>query len=416
VQEWCVAAFECLEIDGFIIRGALLPTPIEDADPFEGQGAHSRLMRLALVALLLIIDLCPEGMSGGFRCPLDKRLSQELWTLEAPVDPGLLAAAFRHRGNARIFLEFLGGGKAFPLFAEGDEKAGSKNGPSPWQGVKQREVGMVLSTLDDDAVEVSNPLQGDPELGDEGVHEEDIGGDNTVIGRQRSGALDGLDAGSNKVRRAHVVGTEEAFQSGAACELGRFEGGPAAEEVAKDRGIFLGKPLQNLWKVVFKRTGQAVGQTDFVADQATAMLDELRQGAHGGALGVEWGELVAMFQEDVDQEFGIGGVIFGPAWGKGFAVLGHGERVDGKEHKAIIVAQRGYDRSFIEFQAHSDRLAVETHPESLDPGMNRLRTMCKAQTLSLYGASGLEANSVFRISPVEANKGRKCFGYLWLHV
>ena len=56
----------------------------------------------------------------------------------------------------------------------------------------------------------------------------------------------------DKVSRAHVVGTEEAFQSGAACELGRFEGGPAAEAVAKDRGIFLGKPLQHLWKVVFE--------------------------------------------------------------------------------------------------------------------------------------------------------------------
>ena len=117
-----------------------------------------------------------------------------------------------------------------------------------------------------------------------------------------------------------------------------------------------------------------MGQTDVVADQATAMLDELLQGAHGGALGVEWDELVVMFQEDVDQKFGIGGVIFGPARGKGFAVLGYGERVDGKEHKAIIGAQRGYDRSFIEFQAHSDRLTVETRPEGLDPGMNRFRT------------------------------------------
>jgi hypothetical protein len=295
-------------------------------------------MCLAFVALLLIIDLCPEGMAGGFRCPLDTRVSQELWTLEAPVDPGLLAAAFRHRCNARIFLEFLGRGKAFPLFAAGDEEAGSKNGPRPWQGVKPREVGMGLSTLEDDAVEVSNALQGDPELGDEGVHEEDIGGDDTVIGRQSSGALDGLDAGSHKVSRAYVVGTEEAFQSGAACEVDRFEGGPAAEDVAKDRGLFLGKPLQNLWKVVFERPGQAVGQTDGVADQATAMLDELPSGAHGGAWGVEWDELVAMFHEDVDQECGIGGVIFGPARGKGFAGLGHGERVDGTEHTAIIVA------------------------------------------------------------------------------
>ncbi len=103
--------FERLEIDGFIVWDALLPTPIEDADPFECQGAHSRLMCLAFIALLLIIDPCPEGMPYGFRSPLYKRLSQKLWALGTPVDPGLLAAAFRDRRNARIFLEFVGDGK-----------------------------------------------------------------------------------------------------------------------------------------------------------------------------------------------------------------------------------------------------------------------------------------------------------------
>ena len=42
--------------------------------------------------------------------------------------------------------------------------------------------------------------------------------------------------------------------------------------------------------------------------------------------------------------------------------------------------------------------------------------MIKVQKLTWCGARGLEANIVFRISPVEADKGRKCFGYLWLHV
>src|SRR6266581_2694905 len=110
VQEWRVTAFERLEIDGCIIGGALLPTPIEDADPCAGQGAHGRLVCLAFLALLLIIDLCPEGMPGGFRRPRDKRVSQELWTLEAPVDPGLLAAACRDRRDARLFLACGGGG------------------------------------------------------------------------------------------------------------------------------------------------------------------------------------------------------------------------------------------------------------------------------------------------------------------
>jgi signal transduction histidine kinase len=39
----------------------------------------------------------------------------------------------------------------------------------------------------------------------------------------------------------------------------------------------------------------------------------------------------------------------------------------------------------------------------------------KAPKLTLFSASGLEADIVLRISPVEANTGRKCFGWLWLH-
>jgi len=416
VQEWRVATFERLEINGCLIGGALLPTPREDADPFEGPGSHGSLVCLAFIALLLRIALCPAGMPCGCRRPLDKRLSQAFWPLEAPVDSGLLAAAFRDRRNARIFLEFVGGGKAFPLFAEGDEEAGSKNGPSTWPGVKQRKVGMVLSALCDGCIEVCHGLHGDPEWGDEGVHQEDIGGDDAVIGGQRAGALDGLDAGGDDVGRAHVMGTEEAFQSGVACELHGFEGGPAAEEVAKDRRIFVLQPLQDVRAGVFEGTGQAGGETHCVADQAPAVCDELRQGAHGGALGAEGGALVTVCEEQCELEFSIGGVIFGPARGTRVAVRGHGERIDGKEPEEIIVAQHGHAGPFIELQAHSDGLAVASRAEGLDPGVHRFRTMFKAQKLTLFSASGLEADIGFRISPVEANKGRKCFGCLWLPV
>jgi hypothetical protein len=132
VQQGRAAAFERLEIHGCIIRRALLPTPREDADPLKGQGAHGRLMRLALITLLLIVDLGPAGMPGGFRGPLHKRLAQERRTLEAPVDPRLLPTAFRHRRNPRLFLEFLSRGIAFPLFAKGDEEAWGKDRPSTW--------------------------------------------------------------------------------------------------------------------------------------------------------------------------------------------------------------------------------------------------------------------------------------------
>jgi len=69
MQEGCPAAFERLAIDGCIIRRVILPTPQEETEPWEGSGAHGRLGCLALVALLRIRDLCPEGMPGGLRRP-----------------------------------------------------------------------------------------------------------------------------------------------------------------------------------------------------------------------------------------------------------------------------------------------------------------------------------------------------------
>src|SRR4029453_12931759 len=149
VQEWCTAAFERLKIHGFIIWRASLPTPIEDAHPFACQGAHGCLVRLALVALLLVVDLSPKGMPGGFRCPLHKRLAQERRPLEAPVAPSFLAAAFRHGRTTRLFLECLGRSVAFPLCAKGHEEARGKDGPGAWQGVKHREGGMGLGAWRD---------------------------------------------------------------------------------------------------------------------------------------------------------------------------------------------------------------------------------------------------------------------------
>lgn len=274
---------------------------------------------------------------------------------------------------------------------------------------------MVLGALRNSGIEVGNGLQRDAEVGNESVHQENIGGDDTVIGGERPGTLDSLEAGIDDVNRAHMVSPEEPFQSRAARKVRGFESWPAAEDVTKDHGIFVGKPLQDLWKVVFEGTGQAVGQTDFVTDQAPAVLDELRQGAYGGALGAEGGELVAVFEEDLDLECGIGGVIFGPARGKRCTVRGHGERIDGKEHEEIIVLQRRHNGAFIEFQADGNRLAIEPCAQGADPRVDHFRPVFETQELPARSTGDLSADLVFGIRPVEAHKGCKCFGYLWLH-
>ena len=95
-------------------------------DPCECQGPHGSLMGFALIALLLVIELCPEGVPDRCSGPLHERWSEELWTLEAPVDPGLLPAAFGDRYHTRLLLQCGGRGIACALVAKGDEGGGRR--------------------------------------------------------------------------------------------------------------------------------------------------------------------------------------------------------------------------------------------------------------------------------------------------
>ena len=98
-------AIERLERGRRIVRGSLLPTSIEATNPFERQGPHGGLMGFPLVTLLLIIDLCPEGMPDRLRRPLHERLPKKRWALEAPVHPGLLAAADSYLSGVTVSLK-----------------------------------------------------------------------------------------------------------------------------------------------------------------------------------------------------------------------------------------------------------------------------------------------------------------------
>ena len=141
--------------------------------------------------------------------------------------------------------------------------------------------------------------------------------------------------------RAHMVVAEEGFQGGAACELRRFEGGPATQKVTEDAGIFLLKPLQHLREIVLQGTGEAIGDPHFIPDYAATVFDELFEGAHGGALRLERLQLVAMGEEQFELEVSVRGVVFGPAGGEGFAIPCQRQGIDREEDLKVILAQGG---------------------------------------------------------------------------
>jgi hypothetical protein len=370
-----------LETDGLTIRGTLRPTPKKQAAPLERQRADGSLVGCARVALLLGIDLCPEGMSRGFCRPCHACGAEERRTLKAPVDPGLLAAACGHRRAAGLLLECLGRGRAFALGTKGDEEAGGKDGPGAWQRLTQRKVGGLLGAWGDDVSEICQRLPGDAEWGHERWPQEGRGGDDAVIGGPGKGALDGLEAGRADLGRAPMVGPAEARKRRAARQLGGFARRPVAEDVTKEHGIFLGQPGQNVRQGVCEGTGQPVGPPHWVADQATAGCDELGEGTPGGALGLQGCERVAVCEEQCDLACRLGGVVFGPAGGQCVAVRGPSQRMDRKAPEALLLTQGRHEGALMECEAHRDGLPRTSRAQAVAPRVDRVGTVCEHDKL-----------------------------------
>ena len=277
-------------------------------------------MGFPLVALRRGRDLRPASMPDGLRRPLHERLADALWTWEAPRDPGCPAAAFRHWRDAGVLLACSGGRRACPLCAEGDEQPGGTDRPRPWQGLEQGASGRALGPLGDGGVAGLDRVQGGTELADEGLDAQGMGGDDARIAGPRRGRCDGLETCGDDGSRAHVVVAEAGLQKRAPCALRRCEGRPATQNVTKDPGVLLLKPVEPLRQRVFQGPREALGDPHGGADHPAAVCDAVCQGAQRGALRMERLQRVALGQSQCELACGSGGGSFGSAGGKGCTI------------------------------------------------------------------------------------------------
>src|SRR5262245_26762576 len=93
------------QVTGFVVRLAVEPAAMKDADPLECESTERGLMGAAAFAVALVEGLGPEGARNGLSDPLDEGLALEGWTRKAPVDPALVATAFGDGGDADVLLQ-----------------------------------------------------------------------------------------------------------------------------------------------------------------------------------------------------------------------------------------------------------------------------------------------------------------------
>jgi hypothetical protein len=118
-----MALLKSQQITRFIVRNAVDPTAVDDAEPLESQGAKGGLVLHAASLARGLESVGPEGARDGLPDPFDESLSEEGGALIAPADGGLVASAFGDGGDASVLLERGGVREARAALAEGDEEA-----------------------------------------------------------------------------------------------------------------------------------------------------------------------------------------------------------------------------------------------------------------------------------------------------
>jgi hypothetical protein len=325
------------------------------------------------------------------------------------VHPGLLAAAVGDRCDPGIFLQ-CGGGRAFAVFAKGDEQPGGADGPRSWERLEQGESRRALRPRRDSLLTGLDRLHGDPELVAKGRDAQSMGSENARIGEQGEGRLAGVEARCYDVRRAYRVVAEAGFQRGAPGEWCGFAGGPAAQEGIETGGSFGLEPWEPLRERVLQSAREAGGDPDCVVDDAAAGFDAVLARAPGGALGLARLERIAMGEEQCERECGVRGIVCGAAQGEGFALPRQCQRIAGQEEQQVILAPGRDAGAFLEVEAASNGLAVEPRAERVTPRRNGLGRVLEREALALCGARSWEPPILGGIRPVAAHTGRTGFG------
>jgi len=363
---------QSVEVGGFMVGGAVCPTAMEDANPFEGEGADGGMVFLAAFDLLLVEGASPDAVTGGVVCELMEGLSQEGGTGPSPVYPGGVAAAFGDRSDPAVFLEVLCASEAGAIGAEGYEKSWGDDFAGTGEVSEEGGVGMGVDEVANGAVVCLEWIEEGAELCDEHVDLEDVGLDDGVVGGEGGGLLDDPDALLDEVGSSTGVAIVE-FAHGLGVDgLDVVKGGPLGKEIAGETRV---KPspdeFDGLREIGLEGGAEGVCEGLLLVDGLASVLDEEGELPGVFVVGEPGGESVAVEADEVEEELGVGAVVLGPAGVEGFSEAGEGFGVDGVEDEEVVFHQGVEERSSELFEGDGDRSAAESPAKGSGPVVER---------------------------------------------
>jgi hypothetical protein len=150
--------------------------------------------------------------------------------------------------------------------------------------------------------------------------------------------------------------------------------------------------------------------------QIAPRLDQSSERAHLGALRLQSLELIAVPNQELERNLGIGRVILRPTRRERSAIARNHRGLDRKEHEEVVLEKRRHDRPLAQLQADRDRSSGETLPELLGPCPEGTRTMLEDESLTLLSSGNPEADVVLLVGPVDTDESCVRLFFHFMHV
>ena len=177
-----------------IIGHTVLPATKYDANPFESQCSHGRMVGIALTALLLVVNSCPFRLDDGMTCPFMKALPQKLRAGPTEMYPLPFPAAFCHRGDSAEGLDLVGTAITVPLRAERCQQSRRHYRACSGQRIKDEKIWMRCRRLLDLPVQILNAPDEDTDELNDHFYDRTFGFNYCPILNGREGSTDRFDS------------------------------------------------------------------------------------------------------------------------------------------------------------------------------------------------------------------------------
>ena len=130
----------------------------------------------------------------------------------------------------------------------------------------------------------------------------------------------------------------------------------------------------------------------------------LRAATVSGCQGRSWSRCL---RQQVQQEGGIGGVVFGPAGVEGFPIARQRLGIDRVEHQKLVLHQRVDHRAAPLFDGQAHRAAAKPFAELGHPAVQHVRPLLEGERFHRATPGRLELHRVPVIAPVQSDVRRQ---------